>query len=191
MAQMMRPRGSRRPRKTQTAADEAATPEGVIDAADPDAPADTAAEPAAEVSGLDTAPVMVPEVEFALDPEPAQERATRQDDEEPAQTAPAAPTAPAVTAPEPELKRFVINLNMLSNVDVKFHTRGTDHRDVINRWRSAIGRAKREHPEDAVEVVMGGGDSLTSYILYLAEVTAFAVGSFVDDSDAIDCTVDV
>jgi hypothetical protein len=93
--------------------------------------------------------------------------------------------------PAPERRRYIINLNMLSNVDVKFYTEGATMQDVIGHWRAAIGRAKREQPEDAVEVVMGVGEGATSYILYLAEVTAFAVGPFVDDSDAIDYTVNV
>lgn len=80
---------------------------------------------------------------------------------------------------------------MLSNVDVKFYTEGESQVDVINRWRTAVGRAKRERPEETVEVVMGSGDSATSYVLYLAEVTAFAVGPSVIDPDAIDCTVNV
>lgn len=88
-------------------------------------------------------------------------------------------------------RRFIINLNMLSNVDVKFYTEGVSMTDVIARWRAAIGRAKLQHPEEAVEVVMGAGEGATSYVLYLAEVTAFAVGPFVDDSDAIDYTVNV
>lgn len=100
----------------------------------------------------------------------------------PEEGTPAAPPAP---------QRFIINLNMLSNVDVKFYTEGTSQADVISRWRAAIGRAKRERPEETVEVVMGAGEGATSYVLYLAEVTAFAVGPFVDDSDAIDCTVNV
>jgi len=59
-------------------------------------------------------------------------------------------------------------------------------------WATAIFRTVAgERPEDTVEVVMGNGDGATSYILYLAEVTAFAVGPFVDESDAIDCTVNV
>ena len=91
----------------------------------------------------------------------------------------------------PDRRRFIINLNMLSNVDVKFYTEGDSIADVIARWRTAIGRAKRERPEETVEVVMGQGEGATSYVLYLAEVTAFAVGPFVDDSDAIDCTVNV
>ena len=106
----------------------------------------------------------------------------------------AAEAAPEQAAPEqaaPARQRFIINLNMLSNVDVKFYTEGDGRADVIERWRGAIGRAKRERPEDTVEVVMGAGDGATSYILYLAEVTAFAVGPFVDDSDAIDYTVNV
>lgn len=89
----------------------------------------------------------------------------------------------------PVRQRFIINLNMLSNVDVKFYTEGAGRDDVIGRWKAAIGRAKRERPEDTVEVVMGEGDQATSYILFLAEVTAFAIGPFVDESDAIDCTV--
>ena len=91
----------------------------------------------------------------------------------------------------PARRRFIINLNMLSNVDVKFYTEGESMADVIGRWRAAIGRAKRERPEEAVEVVMGTAEGATSYILFLAEVTAFAVGPFVDDSDAIDYTVNV
>ena len=97
--------------------------------------------------------------------------------------------APAAEAPSRQ--RFIINLNMLSNVDVKFYTEGESQADVINRWRVAVGRAKRERPEETVEVVMGSGDGATSYILYLAEVTAFAVGPSVIDPDAIDCTVNV
>jgi hypothetical protein len=101
--------------------------------------------------------------------------------------------APEEGTPEapPAQRRFIINLNMLSNVDVKFYTEGTSQADVIGRWRAVIGRAKRERPEETVEVVMGMRDGATSYVLYLAEVTAFAVGPFVDDSDAIDCTVNV
>ena len=101
--------------------------------------------------------------------------------------------APEAGAEEvtPVQQRFVINLNMLSNVDVKFYTEGESMADVIGRWRTAIGRAKRERPEETVEVVMGEGEGATSYILYLAEVTAFAVGPFVDDSDAINYTVNV
>lgn len=91
----------------------------------------------------------------------------------------------------PVRRRFIINLNMLSNVDVKFYTEGESIAEVIGRWRAVIGRAKRERPEETVEVVMGEGEGTTSYVLYLAEVTAFAVGPFVDDSDAIDCTVNV
>ena len=105
-----------------------------------------------------------------------------------------APEAGADEQPQaqaPERRRFIINLNMLSNVDVKFYTEGEHRTDVIGRWSAAIGRAKRERPEETVEVVMGEGDGATSYILYLAEVTAFAVGPFVDDSDAIDYTVNV
>jgi hypothetical protein len=98
---------------------------------------------------------------------------------------------PATEPPAPARRRFIINLNMLSNVDVKFYTEGETRADVISRWRAAIGRAKRERPEETVEVIMGTGDAATSYVLYLAEVTAFAVGPFVDDSDAIDCTVNV
>ncbi len=93
--------------------------------------------------------------------------------------------------PTPARRRFIINLNMLSNVDVKFYTEGITRADVLGRWQAVIGRAKRERPEDTVEVVMGDGDGATSYILYLAEVTAFAIGPFVDDSDAIDFTVNV
>jgi hypothetical protein len=99
--------------------------------------------------------------------------------------------SPAAPAPAPARRQFIINLNMLSNVDVKFFTEGESTADVIARWRMAVGRAKRERPEETVEVVMGSGDGATSYVLYLAEVTAFAVGPFVDDSDAIDCTVNV
>ncbi len=97
--------------------------------------------------------------------------------------------APAAEAPSRQ--RFIINLNMLSNVDVKFYTEGESREDVIARWQTAIGRAKRERPEDTVEVVMGQGDEATSYILYLAEVTAFAIGPYVDESDAIDFTVNL
>jgi len=91
----------------------------------------------------------------------------------------------------PARRRFIINLNMLSNVDVKFYTEGESVADVIARWREAIGRAKRERPEDTVEVVMGEPETGTTYVLYLAEVTAFAVGPYVEDSDAIDCVVNV
>ncbi|MER3419127.1 MAG: hypothetical protein C4290_00765 [Chloroflexota bacterium] len=91
----------------------------------------------------------------------------------------------------PARQRFIINLNMLSNVDVKFYTEGESIADVIARWREAIGRAKRERPEDTVEVVMGDPETGTTYVLYLAEVTAFAVGPYVEDSDAIDCVVNV
>ena len=62
-------------------------------------------------------------------------------------------------------------------------------REVLGVLAEAWG--KRERPEETVEVVMGEGEGATSYVLYLAEVTAFAVGPFVDDSDAIDCTVNV
>lgn len=107
-------------------------------------------------------------------------------------TAEAAPEGGVTEAAAPAARRrFIINLNMLSNVDVKFYTEGEGMQETIERWKTAIGRAKREHPEDTVEVVMGSGEGATSYILYLAEVTAFAVGPFVDDSDAIDCTVNV
>lgn len=101
-----------------------------------------------------------------------------------------APVEEAAPAPQPR-RRFIINLNMLSNVDVKFYTEGENRQDVVARWQAAIGRAKREQPQNTVEVVMGEGDAATSFILYLAEVTAFAVGPFVDESDAIDCTVNV
>jgi hypothetical protein len=102
-------------------------------------------------------------------------------------------TAPEDEAAEaaPDRRRFVNNQNMLSKVDVKFNTEGTTKADVIARWREAIGRAKRERPDDTVEVVMGDAETGTSYVLYLAEVTGFGVGSNVDDSDAIDCTVNV
>ena len=100
-----------------------------------------------------------------------------------------APVPPA--PPAPATRRYIINLNMLSNVDVKFYTEGESQADVIGRWRNAVGRAKRERPEETVEVVMGSGDGSTSYVLYLAEVTAFAIGPSVIDPDAIDCTVNV
>jgi hypothetical protein len=124
-------------------------------------------------------------------------RKTDAETEEGASQEPEAADAPVTeeaaepAPPPPVRRRFIINLNMLSNVDVKFYTEGESSRDVIARWREAIGRAKRERPEDAIEVVMGAGDGATSYILFLAEVTAFAVGAFVDDSDAIDFTVNV
>lgn len=114
-----------------------------------------------------------------------------------AEVIPESVVEPAAPSPEPEpmpqvtARRFVINLNMLSNVDVKFYTEATSRQDAINHWRDAIGRAKRLQPETTVEVVMGAGEMATSYILYLAEVTAFAVGPSVDDSDAIDCVVNV
>jgi hypothetical protein len=98
---------------------------------------------------------------------------------------------PAAAPPAPNTRRYIINLNMLSNVDVKFYTEGESQADVIGRWRNAVGRAKRERPEETVEVVMGSGDGSTSYVLYLAEVTAFAIGPSVIDPDAIDCTVNV
>src|SRR5579884_642292 len=94
----------------------------------------------------------------------------------------ATPETPEETPTEaaaPARRRFIINLNMLSNVDVKFYTEGESVADVIARWREAIGRAKRERPEDTVEVVMGEPETGTTYVLYLAEVTAFAVGPYV------------
>ncbi len=108
--------------------------------------------------------------------------------------APPTEATPEEAPPEeaaPARRRFIINLNMLSNVDVKFYTEGESIADVIARWRAAIGRAKREQPEDTVEVVMGEPETGTTYVLYLAEVTAFAVGPYVEDSDAIDCVVNV
>lgn len=103
----------------------------------------------------------------------------------------ATPEEAATEEAAPARRRFIINLNMLSNVDVKFYTEGESVADVIARWREAIGRAKRERPEDTVEVVMGEPETGTTYVLYLAEVTAFAVGPYVEDSDAIDCVVNV
>lgn len=131
---------------------------------------------------------VAPEVLEVLPEEPAPAP-----DEAPVAVAPAPVSTPT---PEPALppvqrQRYIINLNMLSNVDVKFYTEGASKAEVLARWREVIGRSKREQPENTVEVVMGAGDASTSYILYLAEVTAFAIGPFVDDSDAIDCIVNV
>ena len=96
--------------------------------------------------------------------------------------------SPAVT---PTRTRFIINLNMLSNVDVKFFTEGDSRDETVARWKQAIGRAKRERPEDTVEVTMGDGTRGTSFIFYLAEVTGFAVGPYTEDTDAIPSTVNV
>ncbi len=120
-------------------------------------------------------------------------------DEEPAAADAAPPEAAAPeAAPEPRpaehqpaARRFIINLNMLSDVDVKFYTEGDNRAAVIAAWRAAIGRAKRASPEDAIEVVMGEGEQAFSYVLFLAEVTGFAVGPFEEESDAIPYTVNV
>lgn len=165
MAEMMRPRrrGSRKAAPPTEGAETQEAPAPVAEA--PVAEAPVTAETAGAEAHAETAPEMAPEtVEAPPMPEPIASVAAR---------------------------RFVINLNMLSNVDVKFYTEATSRQDAINHWRDAIGRAKRLQPETTVEVVMGTGDLATSYILYLAEVTAFAVGPSVDDSDAIDCVVNV
>lgn len=161
MAEMMRPR-RRGPRKTAPPVEGAETQDTVAAVAEPPA------EASADAPVIEAAPDAAPEV---------------------------VAEAPAPPAPEPEpavsARRFVINLNMLSNVDVKFYTEAVSRAEAIGNWRDAIGRAKRLQPETTVEVVMGSGEQATSYILYLAEVTAFAVGPSVDDSDAIDCVVNV
>lgn len=91
----------------------------------------------------------------------------------------------------PTRTRFIINLNMLSNVDVKFFTEGDSRAETVARWKQAIGRAKRERPEDTVEVTMGEGEATTSFVFYLAEITGFAVGPYTEDTDAIPSTVNV
>ena len=187
---MMRPRRRSRAKADPEAAqpDEIAiSPENAVDT-----PSDS--DPAIDAATEANAAPVVSEPEGSIT-EPAIEAAP-----EPPASAPEPAPTPARAAPgrgsrqggaRAQRRRFVINLNMLSNVDVKFYTEGENRADVIARWKSAIGVAKRERPEETVEVVMGAGDAATSYILYLAEVTAFAVGAAVDDSDAINWTVNV
>lgn len=147
---------------------------------------------AAPVEGVETQESPAPGTEAPVTPEAAGVEAQAETAPEvAAETAAAPPTPEPAPMPQVAARRFVINLNMLSNVDVKFYTEATSRQDAINHWRDAIGRAKRLQPETTVEVVMGVGEQATSYILYLAEVTAFAVGPSVDDSDAIDCVVNV
>jgi broad specificity phosphatase PhoE len=97
----------------------------------------------------------------------------------------------AAAATVPARQRFAISLNMLSNDNIKFYTEGESRAEAVARWRAAIGRAKREHPEDAVEVVMGGANPVV-FVVYLAEVAGFVIASSFDEEDyVIDCTVNV
>ncbi len=136
-------------------------------------------EPAPEAAGEEQVQAQEQEPAEQPQPEPAPE---------PTVESPPEPPAPAAA---PAAQRFIINLNMLSNADVKFYTEGESRTAAIAAWRTAIGRAKRESPGDAIEVVMGEGGQAVSYILFLAEVTGFAVGPFEEVSDAIPYTVNV